>query len=175
MNALSPIPTATPLDWDAAYRSANAFRGHAIELFARAEVEVSETLLLLSTLPVPCNGVQLRHLIGQRFEDLRTALGSNGELADGGCKALAAMEVFRPFEPLRSILCHGQGRLSIDRAGRWVLQLRVLTFKGQQAERSSHVFDEREADKLLRSMRFALADMAGALQSLRSRLRDCAA
>lgn len=175
MNAHSSISLAAPPDWDEAYRSANAFRGHAIELFARAETEVSETLLLIAKLPAASDAIHLRHLIGQRFEDLRSALGPNGGMADAGSKAFAALEVFRAYEPLRPVLCHGQGRISIDRAGKWVLQLKVLTFKGQQADRSSYVFDERDSASWLRGLRSALTDLGEALRSLRSKLEGSAA
>jgi hypothetical protein len=56
--------------WARVTSEVNAWRGACIQAFAQAEAAVTETLLLLSDLGVQGKAIQLRHLIGQRFEDL---------------------------------------------------------------------------------------------------------
>ena len=61
--------------WHNTARDVNAWRGEAIQLFARAELSVSETLQMLRA----GGEGRLRRLVGQRFDDLAAALEKLGK------------------------------------------------------------------------------------------------
>src|SRR5690606_36645858 len=116
-----------PLAWEAAVGEVNSWRGQALQHFAVAETAASETLLLMASLPGGAN-VRLRRLVGQRFEDLRLAIGSDGPFARQGVKAAEALEAFSRHETLRAYLCHGMAKVALDRHGHWIVILKVLAF-----------------------------------------------
>src|SRR5688500_507905 len=115
MNAILPCRQATnTAAWDVAVCEVNAWRGQALQHFATAEAATSETLLQMASLPRGTH-VRLRRLVGQRFEDLRLAIGSDGPFAKEGLKAAEALEAFGPLESLRAPLCHGMAKVALDR------------------------------------------------------------
>jgi hypothetical protein len=123
----------------------------------------------MASLPRGAN-VRLRRLVGQRFEDLRLAIGSDGPFAKHGLKATEALEAFSRHESLRAYLCHGMAKVALDRQGQWVVILKVLAFGGRLEERSSTVFEQREAEAVLADLRAASQKLSSSLQSLRARI-----
>lgn len=148
----------------------NAWRGQALQHFAVAEGAVSETLLLMASLPPAVAKVRLRRLVGQRFEDLRLAIGADGPCAGEGSKALVALEAFNRHADLRACLCHGVAKIALDRHGQWVVILKVLALGGRAKERSSTTFEKREGEALLLELKRDSQQLASALQSLRARI-----
>jgi hypothetical protein len=112
--------------WEDAALAANAWRGHAIQIFARAEQAVSGAFEALASVPDRGASIRRRRLVGQRFEDLASALA--GPFASEGAKAAAALLRFRGHESLRPFLCHGVAKLALDRNGRWLIVLRLIDF-----------------------------------------------
>lgn len=154
--------------WEEATSDANAWRGHAIQIFAEAELAVSETLETLAAATDRGADVRLRHLLGQRFQDLEDALA--GPFAGDAGKAADALRDFRQHEQLRPLLCHGAGKLALDRQGKWMIVLRMVTFRGRAAERLSRTFEQQDADAMLTTLREDCRRLTSALQSLRSRV-----
>ncbi|MBP2513846.1 hypothetical protein [Sphingomonas sp. PvP018] len=165
-------PQTDQADWKAAIAAVNAWRGLALQSFASAEQSVSETLLLLSDLPERGTRIALRHLVGQRFQDLEDALSTGGPFGDEGAVALAAVTAFRRHEHLRTVLAHGVAKIALDRQGRWVVVMRVLTFRGRQAERAVRVFEQIEAEALCEEIRLTAQRLCSTLSNLRSVLRQ---
>jgi hypothetical protein len=173
MNAILPVEAASGGDaWERAVRSANAWRGQALQCFAQAETAVSESLLVLAADPERGEQVRLRRPIGQRFEDLASAVGAGGPFAAEGSRASQALSAFRQNEALRSFLCHGIVKVAIDRNEEWVVLIKTLSFLGRKPERSTLALDEREAKALLAKMKALGRSLASALQSLRARIGD---
>lgn len=143
-----------------------------MHFFAQAEAAVSETLLLLAGIPAGGARVQLRRLVGQRFEDLRMAVSAEGPFGKQGPRAAAALAAFLQHESLRPILCHGTARVTVDRQGEWVAIFKLLAFRGREAERMSVVLEQREAEALLAALKLHTQKLASALQSLRSRIAE---
>ncbi|MES3100512.1 hypothetical protein [Sphingomonas faeni] len=154
MNLLTSFPTTnhSDADWNSVATAVNAWRGRLLHDFAQAEEAVSETLLSLAQDPRRGGDVNLRHLVGQRFQDLQDVLGTGGPFAKEGAAAGDALTTFRGYEKVRTVLCHGSGRISLDRRGRWVLLMRILTFRGRQAERTTHAFEQETAETLGREI-----------------------
>lgn len=157
--------------WEAPTCAANAWRGQAIQIFAQAELAVSDTLEALAAVPVRGADVRLRRLVGQRFEDLGSAL--SGAFAAEGVKAAAALAQFRSHEELRPFLCHGVAKLALDRNGRWLIVLKLVAFQARGTQRTSRTVEQQDAEQLLAGLREDGRRLASALQSLRSRVRVC--
>lgn len=172
MNAISLWSgTAGGADWEALFREVNAWRGQALQYFAQAELAVSETLLAMKSTAAGATSVRLRPLVGQRFEDLGTAVGPEGAFAAEGEKSRAALSNFRRYESIRVVLCHGTAKLALDRHGHWLVVLKVLAFRAGQESRSSLALEKREAEALLSELKSANRALVSALQSLRDRIR----
>ena len=168
MNALTPVQQGVDaVAFDEATRAVNEWRGHVLHCFAQAEAAVSETLLTLASHP---NGtkVPLRHLVGQKFSDLAEAIDTEGTFAKDGAKASAALAGFRRHEGLRPVLCHGVAKVTLDRKGQWLVVLKVLAFRGREAERNSVTYDKLEAEAALADIKRASSQLTAALQSLRN-------
>ncbi|HEX8238277.1 MAG TPA: hypothetical protein VF574_00880 [Allosphingosinicella sp.] len=171
MNAITPIePAFEGTAWEAAIRSVNEWRGHALNCFAQAETAVSETLLALAAVPARGAQVKLRRLIGQRFEDLDLAIGAGGPFAAEGSKAAQALVAFRDQEALRPMLCHGAFKVALDRHGQWVLLIKLLSFRVGNADRVTLALDQREAAAKLAELKAGTHQLASALQSVRARI-----
>lgn len=155
--------------WEDAAFAANAWRGKAIQLFAQAELAVSEALELLAAFPGRGEKVRMRRLVGQRFEDLAGALAD--PFNEEGTRAAEALERFRQHEELRPLLCHGVAKLALDRNGRWLIVLKLVAFRGRATQHVSRTIEEQDADQLLTRIRDDCRRLTSALQSLRSRVR----
>lgn len=164
------IPIEGEDAWDAAASAANSWRGQAIQIFAQAEWAVSETLERLVMYSRSGSNVRLRRLVGQRFEDLDTALAEH--FAGDAKKASEALAKFRRHEHLRPALCHGVSKLALDRNGNWLIILKLVVFRGRAVERTAQTIEQKDAETLLKSLRDDARELASALQSLRSKLGD---
>lgn len=170
MNAVTPIDAGVAAAWEQAEAAISCWRGQALQCFAQVELAVSEALLELQSARRPGSNVRLRRLIGQRFEDLQTALGSDGPFAEEGARATAALAAFRRHEPVRAFLCHGVAKTVLDKHGQWFVIFRALSLGGRDAGRSTVTYERREAEALLCALRSDGRLLVSALQSLRARV-----
>lgn len=144
MNApLLVQPVSAPDCWSEANAAVNAWRGRCIDVFARAEASVSETMLVYAG----AASSRFPHLVGQRFEALFKVIND-----EGNSKAVEALAAFRLHDPLRSFLCHGVGKVTLDRDGDWQVVIRLLTFRTGVAERKVLVVDQVEAGPIAASL-----------------------
>ena len=155
MNAITSNEAATPpvallpaALFVEATKRVNAWRGQCQDSFARAEAAVTDTLVALAAVPIRGDLVTLPHLIGQRYEALSSALIVGGPFDDEGAASRATLERFREYDRLRTTLCHGVGKVSLDARGRWTLILRVLTLRGGKLCHDSKALDEAEAEQV---------------------------
>ncbi|QNP45632.1 hypothetical protein H9L14_14070 [Sphingomonas sediminicola] len=168
MTAHTPIVVSGEPDvWHDTARDVNAWRGEAIQLFARAELSVSETLQMLRA----GGEGRLRRLVGQRFDDLAAALEKLGKK---GAKASNALARFRELEELRPFLCHGVAKTAIDRSGHWIAVLKLVDLRGGVADVLTRVIEERDAETLIQDLGQRTRELTSALQSVRSKLGSSA-
>ena len=171
MNAITPVDLPHgDAAWERATEAVNAWRGGALHCLAQAELAVSETLLAMSAVPEKGSAVRLRRLVGQRFEDLRSAIASDGPFASEGVKAVAALTGFEKHQDLRPMLCHGLAKVALDRKGHWVVIFKVLVLGGREPERAAMALEQRDAEIRLEDLRRDSQRLASLLQSLRDRL-----
>lgn len=163
---VTTVPTADDDQWCRARMAANAWRGYCLDIFARSEASVSETLLVLANTSKGADVVKLPHLVGQRFEGLANLIGPTGAFSSEG-KASAALSAFRVHESLRVSLCHGVGKVALDQRGGWLLVLRTLVFRSKQPQRTQLVVEENEAQEILTSLRTAGQRLGTELGQLR--------
>ena len=118
MNAITSIEVLPRAAFDAARDAAAAWRGRCLDVFARSEVAVTETLLVLRAVNGRGEAIKLPHLAGQRYEALSTAICAGGAFAGEGKAASAALLAFRQHDALRNILAHGAFTVTLDQHGR---------------------------------------------------------
>lgn len=164
------IPTVDKADWPRALAAANAWRGRCLDIFARSEAAVSDTLLVLANVSERGIVVKLPHLVGQRFEELANLIGPAGAFALEGRTSAVALSTFRAHESLRASLCHGVGKIVLDQQGGWLLVLRTLAFRSKQPQRTVLVIEENEAEGLVKSLQAAGQRLRSELGNLRHTL-----
>lgn len=168
MNMQTTIAAAPDeLPWSRVANEVNAWRGACIQSFAQAEVAVTETLLFLSSVGERGKAVQLRHLIGQRLDDLAQALGPSGTFAKEGALAYAVLTEFRKHEALRAHLAHDVARIALERNGSWVVVFRHLSIRSRNAERGTIAFEQADAVHMLSELRRKTQQLDAALGNLR--------
>jgi hypothetical protein len=165
IEAILPQPT---VEWDAIFADVNAWRGACVHHFSAVEMAVTETLFALSEVPAGGSAIRLRHLIGQRLEDLTAALAPGGPFADAGKAAQRELVQYRErHEDFRNLLCHGFAKVAVERSGRWILVIRALAIRTGKAERSTLVIDHNEAMTRLDSLKRDGSKLGSALRLLR--------
>jgi len=167
---MSSTPAVDNADWPRALAAANAWRGRCLDIFARSEAAVSETLLALANVSERGIVVKLPHLVGQRFEELANLTGPAGAFALEGKASAAALSTFRAHEDLRTSLCHGVGKVTLDQQGGWLLVLRTLAFRSKQPQRAVVIIEENEAEGLVKSLQTAGQRLRSELGNLRHTL-----
>ncbi|TPL72298.1 hypothetical protein [Mesorhizobium sp. B2-3-15] len=164
------ISAFTNDQWLHALTAVNAWRGRCLDLFARSESAVSETLLVLANNTRNGAVAKLPHLVGHRFAELAALIGPTGTFASEGKASAAALLAFHPHEGLRASLAHGVGKVVLDQQGSWLLVLRTLTFRSKQPERTVLVIEQNEADEIVKSLQTAGRRLVAELGNLRRAL-----
>ena len=171
MNAIAKIEDAhlSRQPFDRAHDSVNAWRGKCLHAFTCAEAAVTETLLVLSEVPEKGNDVKLPHLVGQRFEALETALSPDAAIFTKGSNIAEALADFRIHEPLRVMLCHGVGKVTVDRKGKWTFVVRTLALRSKKPSRNVRVIEEDEACEIAKNLARSSQKLCDELRNLRKK------
>lgn len=172
MNAIAPVEAAlSRAPFEAARDAAAAWRGRCLDLFARSEAAVSETLLVLALVEGRGASIKLPHLVGQRYDALATAIDPDGAFAGEGEAAAKAMTQFRKHDTLRTCLSHGVFTVTLDHRGRWHLVARVLAFRAGRETRDLFATEQDEAVRLLTVLETDGGRLRSTLGQLPQRLR----
>lgn len=166
--AIDPSLPAEP--FARATERVNAWRGRCLDAFSRAELAVTEALAALSQAEGRGANVHLPHLIGQRFEALMEQFASGGAFEIEGGAALPELKSFRGHADLRTALCHGVGRVTLDRRERWTVVLRVTTFRTKCLSHTVTALTEDEASSILVEVRQASQRLCAKLATVRARI-----
>ena len=161
----------TEICWNALYAEVNAWRGECMHHIAAAEQAATETLLVLDTVKPDGAKIPLRHLIGQRFEDLSAVTGPDGLFAETGKAVHEFIENYRKHEAFRTLLCHGVAKVTVTRGGAWLLVIRSLAIRARQAENTTAIFEKAEAEKKLAQLKSDGQKLASDLGQLRKKLQ----
>jgi hypothetical protein len=161
----------TEICWDKLYAEVNAWRGECMHHIALAERAITETLLVLDSVKPEGAKFPLRHLIGQRFEDISAATSSDGSFAEEGKAAHKAIENYRQHESFRALLCHGVAQVSATRGGAWLLIIRSLSIRARQAEETTAIFEKSVAEERLVQLKSDGQKLASNLGQLRKKLQ----
>ena len=114
--------------------------------------------------------MRLRHLIGQRFEDLADATGPEGPFRKEGEKARRAIADYRAHEHFRAILCHGVIILSLERSGNWTAIFNLTAIRARECIRSDHVMTQAKATILLDNLKQKGQKLGSTLGNLRKQV-----
>ena len=156
MNAISDQSAlaSVSFDWETIYAEVNAWRGECMHHFSKVEYAITQTLLALDGAKPDGTSIRLRHLIGQRFEDLAEAVGPNGPFTEVGRFAAKSLAHYREqHEVFRTQLCHGHIAVSVGPNGHWLLVLRTLSIRGRQADTGLVVIEQSNAVSRLEELR----------------------
>lgn len=156
--------------WSRVVHDVNAWRGACLQCFSAAEAGVTETLLSLSTVPEKGATVRLRHLTGQRFDDIAAVLGTEGAFAAEGKAAFKAIDAFRAHERLRTFLAHGVAKIAVERTDKWIVVYRQVSIRARQAERTMLLVEEAEGLEMLADIRRKSQQLCSILANLRHQL-----
>lgn len=172
MNMLSSIETTLPrAHFEAAQDAAATWRGRCLDVFARSEAAVTETLLVLATDAARGSSVKLPHLVGQRYDALLIAIGADGPFADE-CKASTqAVAAFRKHDELRTQISHGVFTVTLDHRGQWYLVTRVLVLRSGRASQNLFVTEQAEAAAILDLLERDGSHLRSALGEVRHHFR----
>lgn len=173
MNAISTIEPSIPrAQFEAARDAAATWRGRCLEVFARSEAAVTETLLILAQVDKRGASLKLPHLVGQRYDALSNAIGPDGAFADEGKAVVEPLSKFRSHDSLRTQISHGVFTVTLDHRGQWHLASRVLALRTGRANRDLFVTDQAGSDELLKSLEKDGGRLRSALGQLRRRFRS---
>lgn len=160
-------------NWGTIFAEVNAWRGGCIHHFSKVETAVTETLLVLSNAAPTGASIRLRHLIGQRFEDLVAALASEEPFGELGKSVRLELSNYREkHESFRSQLCHGVVKVTVEQNGGWVVVVRTLSLRARQPERNIIVLERGEAEARLAALKQdgqTLMAMLGQLRKVAAR------
>lgn len=136
--------------------------------FSAVEMAVTETLLALSTIVPEGSEVRLRHLIGQRLEDLALALGPEGSFEEAGKTVFDELSKFREkHESFRTLLCHGVAKVTVERSGHWVIFIRTLSIRSRQPDRGTLVLEQCDAETKLATLKRDSQNLSSKLGTFR--------
>lgn len=104
----------------------DSWRGRSLDLFARAERSIGIALEATST-----SGriIKLRHLAGQRLEDLVQLVTAEQATTKQAEALVKAISKWREVEVHRAFLAHGIARELLDRHGAWHVQFDLTAYK----------------------------------------------
>lgn len=132
------------------------------------ETAVTETLLALSATAQGEIAVRLRHLIGQRFEDLAAAISPGGPFEEVGRHALTELSQYREkHETFRTLLCHGMVKVTVEQNGQWILLIRSLSIRSRQPDRTILALEQSEAEARLATLKRDGQKLTSSLGQLR--------
>jgi hypothetical protein len=157
--------------WSTASQNFSVWRNSGLECFAQAEVAVTHTLVSLAADPVRGTGVKLRHLFGQRLQDLETAIGPSGAFELLGKIPLQALLAFQSEANLRPFLAHSVAKIAVDRDGEWIAIMTHSSFKSKQLEKHKLMIEKTEALSRLKALQAKTQSLCAHLRNLTSKLQ----
>lgn len=162
MNALSADFVAV-----AGKDDAQLWRGQCLNLFARGENAVTETLLQGHD-----NGheVALRHLSGQRISDLEKLAASVTATPKQASALNSALIEWKEIQSRRPFLAHGVSRIAYEADGAWIVLLDVVAFRSGEALVERWTVRRSEATDFHADLRKAFKTLTSQLGHLRTRL-----
>lgn len=153
--------------WDAVH----AWRGACMQFFAEGEEAVGEALAKLSSVEDRGDVVRLRHLLGQKLEDLADVIEADGPFAAEGKAVAKALADFRSHEALRAHLAHSVAHVVVERNGDWIIVFRRLSIRSGKPERETRTVDKTEAVETENTLRRHAQSLRDNLRNLVSRVR----
>jgi hypothetical protein len=138
---MSEQPIAKPHDMAAG--QINSWRGHCLDLFAKAERAIA------SALEAACDknpSLTIKHLAGHRLADLARIVTDTGTANEKRSKALLdALAAWQCVDAKRAFLAHGVSTVLLDRHGAWHVQLDFTRYQSKRRDRERWSLSELEA------------------------------
>lgn len=161
------LPISPSLDeaHGAALDDVNRWRGHCVELYARIERAIGETLLSVAESKQPAK--RPPEMFGPRLKALRALVGPDGEHRNSDLfKRLAAVEDELGF---RNFIVHASGSVWIDAKNNWLWSYRFDP-GGKGEDVTGHI-DRSEAGDLEKRLASAAKSLGARLANFRNGLK----
>ncbi|MBT0668473.1 hypothetical protein HT136_08825 [Novosphingobium profundi] len=149
----------------------NEWRGICIDHFTRIEMATTKCLATLSLDAKRGAQVRLPHLVGQRLEALASLIRPEAPFADEGKGALPILEKCIANIALRTMLCHGTGKVTLDARGEWTYVLRLVAFRSKMIQNDIQVITEGESEALRDDLKRLAQDTSSRLGQIRAHFR----
>jgi len=132
---------------DLARAAIESWRGRCIDLFARGEKVIGQTLEAIRAAAKEPTTVKLRHLAGQRSEDISRQLRGLKFPAKQSNKLVEAVTGWRVFEAKRVFFAHATMTVTLDSKGKWFAVFDMTVYRSDQPQRERWVVSECEANE----------------------------
>lgn len=151
------------------------WRGHCLDFFAKCERHIGRALQALHASPKFETVVKLRHLAGQRADDMAQLLSECG-LTPKEFKAVSdALLTWRSFEEPRNFLAHGVLTITLDPQGKPFAIFDMTVFRANAAEQKRWTVSHAEVVEWEIVWRKSGQDLAQRLGQLRKKFGDVSA
>lgn len=159
---------ATPRPHDLAKAEIDAWRGRCMNIFARGEKAVTDSLLTASGgTAVP----RLDPLAGQRLNSLEKLVEAHEATKPQKGALLDAIAAWRLHDEKRPLLSHGVATELMDRHGVWHVQLDFIAVQKGVGVPNRATFGKGEAETFEKSLHAAFTRLSQQLGQLRKRLK----
>ncbi|KUO56675.1 MAG: hypothetical protein APF78_11230 [Sphingomonadales bacterium BRH_c3] len=145
----------------------DSWRGRCLDLYARSEKAVA---LTLETAKQHDHPVKLRHLAGQRLDDLLSITDQDNGTAKQKEALARAIDGWRAIESHRVFLAHGTMKELLDRKGKWHAQFDVTTYKSNNPTPDRMMISQTEALELQADLEKGFKSLSAQLGQFRKRL-----
>ena len=166
MTAQVPIELPMSDRYRAAIDDVNRWRGHCVELYARLESEITETLFEMSVRPH--STVSVPHNFSDKVKKLRTAVEAHG--SNPSENAVKALSDLTDHVDRRNLLVHASGRVWIGPKGNWLWRYRFQPSGKNRAQEVGSI-DKDEAQGIEQSLSSGSRVLAGHLRTIRQSLK----
>ncbi|MFN3474338.1 MAG: hypothetical protein ACK4ZW_09865 [Blastomonas sp.] len=171
MNAITQITAAQDGQRKAAATLLwNQQRGKLIDAFTRSEFAVTQTLQFLASIEARGADIKINPNLQGRFTQLLKLFASAGAFAPEGKTISAPLQAMSDSICLRNMLCHGRTTMYHDDAGRWIVQLELLTVIKARAEPRETLLTQDQVKRTLKELTTLSADTVCRLDELRKNL-----
>lgn len=171
MNAITSITASQDGQRKAAAAlSWNQQRSRMIDAFTRSEFAVTQTLQALAAIEGRGAGIKISPSLQGRFSQLLKLFAPAGAFASEGKAISASLQAVSDNITLRNMLCHGRPTMYYNEAGRWIVQLEMLTVVKAHAEPREMLLTQDQVKFTLKELNSVSAVMVSRLDQLRSNL-----
>ena len=145
------------------------WRGHCLDVFAKGERVVGQTLESLRLSAKGATTIKLRHLAGQRADDLAKHISDSGISAKQAKSVASALASWREFEERRNYLAHAVSTVTLDAKGGWFVLFDMTVYRSDQGAAQRWALGATEAAQFAHQLEASGKHLSAQLGQVRAR------